>query len=212
MIWAHCTYAAPVLVLLVILEIKVWVLGVLIATRGSWLLGLWWTRVKQYLHVQTDALTHTYTHTCIHVTWECFRVHIVQKWAHTKISNSNSSSQFLSFHMSLLPQWETWLPKTVTHLLNANMHLEFFQNCFVNITTKNTLKLFRIFFFLLHLSPIPCLRLRAFCSKILCSSFLGLFLFFPPLHYGCGTHLKYSWACSFHLAFSFRVFPSFTFY
>lgn len=147
MIWAHCTYAAPVLFLPVMLEIKVWALGVLIATRVSWLLGLWWTRVKQYLHVQTDALSHTHTHTCIHATWECFLIDIFQKWAHTKISNSNSSAQFLPFHMSLLPQRETWLPKTVTRLLNANKHLEFFQNCFANITTKNTLKLFRIFFF-----------------------------------------------------------------
>lgn len=163
----------PILLLLVGNDIRDQDLGTRVrtATEVAWIFG---PLVDMYMQI-----SYTYTYTCICVTWNAstctyFRDEFIPILP-ILIDPHNFPHSILpvgpfSLVRSLAPHINTFI-----HLLNANIYLELFQNCFGNITMKNILKYFRIFF---PLSPTLCLRL-SICSKII-PLFLGLcFSFFP---------------------------------
>lgn len=141
---------------------------------------------------------------------------------HAHISEMSSYQQFqfqliptlspipycLQVPSSLVRSWAIHI-NTFIHLFNANTHLKLFSELLCQYHYEKHTKIFQIFFFL-PFSHTFCLRL-SICSKIV-PLFLGFFSPSSPLHCGCFTHLKCNWVHSFYFAFSFRVFPTFTFY
>lgn len=153
----------------------------LLVTGVSLLLVFSVNRARKYLlvhthtHRQTYTCVHSFVHTCTQVTCiapmhEYCTSHKFTLTAPIPVSPHMVLSYPPSFHicMSLLSEWQIWLP--ATHLLTCRIlsHVEIVSESFdlYHHTKQNLLKWFSDLFTLL--APQSCPRQKA-CSQILCS-------------------------------------------
>lgn len=116
-------------------ESKIWVTGVLVAARGSLLLGAVSKQNKEiYVCILTCGYVHC-TYLCIRVySFICIHsyVYTLWTWVHTDVSLSNPlpCGSFMPSPFDcnlLLQQLETWLPPSALYLLTCLILIVQFQ-------------------------------------------------------------------------------------